>query len=111
MFSNIVIIIAMRIVSFVLGHDSSKGHPDLRSFAIVDAHGYYIEHGNNINLKDVDWSPDYTSKEILETSGNAVILIRNPFEALYAYRHLTYGSHAGDTTAYQFFGKGIKTVQ
>ena len=80
----------------------------LRSFAIVDAHGYYIKHGSNIDLKDVDWSPDYTSKEILETSGNAAILFRNPFEALYAYRHLTYESHAGDTTAYQFFGKGIK---
>ena len=98
----------MRIVSFVLGHDSGKGHPDLRSFAIVDAHGYYIEHGNNIDLKDVDWSSDYTSKEILAASGNAVILIRNPFEAIYSYRHLTYGSHAGDTTAYQFFGKGNK---
>ena len=88
-----------------------KVNSDLGSFAIVDAHGYYIEHGNNINLKDVDWSPDYTSKEILETSGNAVILIRNPFEALYAYRHLTYGSHAGDTTAYQFFGKGNKICE
>ena len=99
----------MRIVSFVLGHDSGKGHPDLRSFAIVDAHGYYIEHGNNIDidLKNINWSYDYTSKEILATSGNAVVLVRNPFEALYAYRRLTYGSHAGDTTAYQFFGKGI----
>ena len=97
----------MRIISFVLGHHSGKAHTDLRSFAIVDAHGYYIEHGNNIDLKNVNWSPNYTSKEILATSGNAVILVRNPFEALYAYRRLTYGSHAGDTTAYQFFGKGI----
>ena len=80
----------------------------MRSFAIVDAHGYYIEHDNNIDLKDVDWSSDYTSKEILAASGNAVILIRNPFEAIHSYRHLTYGSHAGDTTAYQFFGKGNK---
>ena len=83
----------------------------MRSFAIVDAHGYYIEHGNNIDLKDVDWSSEYTSKEIRAASGNAVILIRNPFEAIYAYRHLTYSSLAGETTAYQFFGKGIKTAQ
>ena len=90
------------------GHRERKIDPDLHSFAIVDAHGYYIEHGNNIYLQNIDWSSDYTSKEILAASGNAVILIRNPFEAIHSYRHLTYGSHAGDTTAYQFFGKGNK---
>ena len=73
----------------------------------MDAHGYYIEHGNNIDLKNKDWSSDYTKKEILVTSGNAVVLVRNPFEAIYAYRHLTYESHAGQITAYNFFGKGI----
>ena len=88
-------------------HHGVKVNPGLRSFAIVDVHGYYIEHDNNIDVKDGDWSADYTLKEILATSGNAIILIRNTFEAIYAYRHLTYGSHAGDSTAYQFFGKGI----
>ena len=96
--------------SFLQENHGVKENSDLRSFAIDDAHGYYIKHGNNIDLKDVDWSPDYTSKEILETSGNAAILIRIPFEALYAYRHLTCGSHAGDTTAYQFLGKVLKYV-
>ena len=94
--------------SFLPENHGVKVNSDLRSFATVDAHGYYIKHGNNIDLKDVDWSPDYTSKEILETSGNAAIVIRNPFEALYVYRHLTFGSPEGDTTAHQFFGKGIK---
>ena len=77
---------------------------------MIDAHGYYVEYGNNyidIDLKNLDWSYNYTSLEISATSGNAVVLIRNPFQAIYEYRDLTYGSHAGHTTSYQFFGTGI----
>ena len=81
--------------------------PELRSYAMVDAHGYYVEYGNNIDIKNLDWSYNYTSLEISATSGNAVVLIRNPFQAIYEYRDLTYRSHAGHTTAYQFFGSGI----
>ena len=41
-------------------HHGVKVNPGLRSFAIVDVHGYYIEHDNNIDVKDGDWSADYT---------------------------------------------------
>ena len=93
------------------GHRERKIDPDLHSFAIVDANVYYIEHGNNIYLQNIDWSSDYTSKEILAVSGNAVVLIRNPLEALYEYRDLSYGTQAVKQLLTIFLTKVLQTVQ
>ena len=41
-------------IFFALGHRGDKFHPELRSYAMVDAHGYYGEYGNNIDLKNLE---------------------------------------------------------
>ena len=47
-----------------------------------------------------------TSHQMQWTNGNAILLIRNPFKAIYGHRHLVAGGHVGFADASQFFGPG-----
>ena len=48
-----------------------------------------------------------TTKSQLElTEGNAILLIRNPYKAIYGHRHLDAGGHVGYADATHFYGPG-----
>ena len=42
-----------------------------------------------------------------QTDGNAILLIRNPYKAIYGHRHLDAGGHVGYADASHFVGPGI----
>ena len=41
------------------------------------------------------------------TNGDGILLIRNPYKAIYGHRHLDAGGHVGFADASHFFGQGI----
>ena len=41
------------------------------------------------------------------TNGDGILLIRNPYKAIYGHRHLDAGGHVGFADASHFFGPGI----
>ena len=41
------------------------------------------------------------------TNGDGILLIRNPYKAIYGHRHLDAGGHVGFADASHFFGSGI----
>ena len=47
-----------------------------------------------------------THEQMEWTEGNAILLIRNPFKAIYGHRHLDAGGHVGYADASHFFGTG-----
>ena len=68
--------------------------------SMIKAHGYLGQTGSASNL---------TTEEILKTNGRAVVLVRNPFRAIYGYRHLNIAGHTGHSNASHFIGPGLFT--
>ena len=52
----------------------------------------------------------WTSDEMKRTHRDGIILIRNPYRAIYGYRHLKDGGHLGLADASKFFGPGLQYI-
>ena len=63
--------------------------------SVIKAHGSTTNEGT-------------TSDQMSWTEGNAILLIRNPYKAIYGHRHLDAGGHVGYADASHFFGPGNK---
>ena len=62
--------------------------------SVIKAHGSTTNEGT-------------TRDQMEQTDGNAILLIRNPYKAIYGHRHLDAGGHVGYADASHFFGPGI----
>ena len=74
--------------------------------SVIKAHGHF-------NTPDVKFFGDSTTKpedtrlQMDQTSRNGIVLIRNPFRALFSYRnYVTYGLLPPSTDATLFHGEG-----
>ena len=61
--------------------------------SVIKAHGSTTNEGT-------------TSDQMMWTNGNAILLVRNPYKAIYGHRHLDAGGHVGYADASHFFGPG-----
>jgi len=80
-------------VSLFLGYYGESIPFDSGLTSVIKAHGSTTNEGT-------------TSEQMKWTEGNAILLIRNPFKAIYGHRHLDAGGHVGYADASHFFGAG-----
>ena len=89
-------------IIFDAGYFGESVPPDSGLVSIIKAHGYYGQRSitdiTNLNL---------TTEQIIKTNGTAVLLFRNPYKAIYGYRHTLKAGHTGHTNAAQFIGPGL----
>ena len=71
--------------------------------SIIKAHGDY----GISKHEPMKYTEGRTTEEILKTNGSAVVVFRNPFRAIYGYRHLNNAGHTGHANASQFIGPGL----
>ena len=72
--------------------------------SVIKAHGYFRVDKNNYCLN----KPEDLLNEIIWTNGKAVLLIRNPYRAIYSYRNHILTKNVrlhGDISG--FIGQGI----
>ena len=60
-----------------------------------------------VTIKSHGGSVQSTKKEMMNTNRNGIILIRNPFRALYGYRNYLFGGVNGYAEVSRFVGEGI----
>ena len=69
---------------------------------MVKAHGYA---GRGVVTRL--WNkPNDTFSQIEKTSGNAILLIRNPYNAIFGFRNHVEGGHFGHANLSEFIGVG-----
>ena len=72
-------------------------------------------HGNTIDGASLGSQPEMirpfarTNDQMMCTNGNGILLIRNPYKAIYGNRHLNDGGHIGYADASKFFGRGTES--
>ena len=92
---------------YITGYFGESVSSDSGLISIIKAHGHCVQ-----IRSEKFWSSSYTTEEIRKTNGRAVVLVRNPFTAIYGYRHVTTAGHTGHTTSSQFIGPGqFKSVE
>ena len=74
---------------------------------VVKGHGHYFSgYPGNTGVQPISRENE-TVEQILETNGNAIILIRNPYHVIVGYRHqLLAPGHTEHAKASAFIGKG-----
>ena len=71
--------------------------------SVIKGHGHY----NNNIMKDRELSdPGDIERQMSLTQEKAVLLIRNPYDAIYGYRHYVFHGQLGHTDISKFIGKG-----
>ena len=78
---------------------------------VIKSHGSTIDfhRSQQIQRSDVRINAR-TSDEMKRTHRDGIILIRNPYRAIYGYRHLNDGGHLGLADASKFFGPGLQYI-
>ena len=72
-------------------------------------------HGNTIDGASLGSQPGMirtyarTNDQMKWTNRNGILLIRNPYKAIYGNRHLNDGGHVGYADASKFFGRGSES--
>ena len=81
---------------------------------VIKSHGSTID-GTSLgyipSIKGISRSNGRTEDEMVNTNKNGILLIRNPYRAIYGYRHLMEGGHVGYADASKFFGPGMKCIR
>ena len=74
---------------------------------VVKGHGHYFSgYPGNTGVQPISRENE-TIEQILETNGNGIILIRNPYHVIVGYRHqLLAPGHTEHAKASAFIGKG-----
>lgn len=72
--------------------------------SVIKGHGHYSPLGMNKNTGEFS-SPNATLAEMLQTNGTAILLIRNPYKAIYGYRHYLSAGGIGYADASKFIGE------
>ena len=92
-----------RIYHIFPGYYGESVPSDSGLLSIIKAHGSlkHMQTRTAFNL---------TAEQIFKTNGSAVVLVRNPFRAIYGYRHLQFAGHTGHTNSSQFIGPGRFTL-
>ena len=73
--------------------------------SVIKGHGHYSPLGFNKRFADIS-KPDDTLKQMGGTQGTAILLMRNPYHAIYGYRNYLFEGHAGIADVSKFLGKG-----
>ena len=71
--------------------------------SVIKGHGHY----SNKIINDEELSdPGDTEHQMSLTKQKAILLIRNPYDAIYGYRHYVFHGQHGHTDISKFLGKG-----
>ena len=83
---------------------SSERHNFVCSF-FIKGHGHYspLELNNTYNEKTTSKDTTY---QMEQTNGTAILLIRNPYHAIYGYRHYMFAKRVRNTYANNFLYEG-----
>ena len=99
-------IISKSWISFVLlGFHGEIIPHDSGLTSVIKGHGHYSPLGFNKRTNDFS-KPEDTSKQMRETQGTAILLMRNPYLAIYGYRNYLFEGHKGIADVSRFLGKG-----
>ena len=75
--------------------------------SLIKGHGNYNpEDQQRINHRDVTTSRQDIINEMKVTENNAIIMIRNPYLAIYSYKNYIEKGSSGHADESQFFGPG-----
>ena len=74
---------------------------------VIKSHGNTIDGTSLRAQKGMSRPYARTEDEMMRTNGNGILLIRNPYRAIYGNRHLNNGGHLGYADASKFFGPGM----
>ena len=94
-------------IIFVAGYFGESVPSNSGLVSIIKAHGDYGISGFASKHEPMKYTEGRTTEEILKTNGSAVVVFRNPFQAIYGYRHLNIAGHTGHANASQFIGPGL----
>ena len=71
--------------------------------SVIKGHGHY---SNKIINNEELSTPGDTEHQMSLTKEKAILLIRNPYDAIYGYRHYVFHGQHGHTYISKFLGKG-----
>ena len=74
---------------------------------VIKSHGSTLDGTSVRAQKGMSSTYAKTEDEMMKTNGNGILLIRNPYRAIYGNRHLNNGGHMGYADASKFFGRGM----
>ena len=90
-------------ISFASGHREGSARLDSRVSAMAETYGYHIPANVTTHQKTRYWpSIGATETKVLNKFQNDIVLIRNPFDAIYALKKLKHE----DIAYYTLYGKG-----
>ena len=73
--------------------------------SVIKGHGHYSPLELNSTYNEKTTSKD-TTYQMEQTNATAILLIRNPYHAIYGYRHYMFEARVGNTYANNFLYKG-----
>ena len=73
--------------------------------SVINGHGHYSPLELNSTYNEKTTSKD-TSYQMEQTNGTAILLIRNPYHAIYGYRHYMFAERTRNTYANNFLYEG-----
>ena len=78
---------------------------DSGMLSVIKGHGHYSPSGFNTRSKESS-EPRDTHKQMHNTQGNGILLMRNPYSAIFGYRNYVSGGHKKIADVSKFFGGG-----
>ena len=73
--------------------------------SVIKGHGHYSPLELNSTYNEKTTSKD-TTYQMEQTNGTAILLIRNPYHAIYGYRHYMFAKRVRNTYANNFLYEG-----
>ena len=101
-------LIAYKCIFVSLGYHGESLPFNSGMTTVIKSHGSTIDfHRSQQHLRSDVRINARTDHEMKRTHRNGIVLIRNPYRAIYGYRHLNDGGHLGHADASKFFGPGV----
>ena len=97
------------ILHIILGFHGESLPFDSGHTSVIKGHGHYSPLGFDTRWSEQSVLND-TFDQINKTQGVAVLLMRNPYRAIYGFRHYTSGGRVQYTDVSKFFGDGKYAV-
>ena len=93
------------ILHIILGFHGESLPFDSGHTSVIKGHGHYSPLGFDTRTNEHSVLND-TLDQMYKTQGAAVLLMRNPYRAIYGYRHYTFAGRVRYTDVSKFFGDG-----